>query len=259
MRYKNNIFQAKDFNFIEKYINKADEQTLVIFDIDDVLITSRDEILKPYNNEFAERLEQNLESRFSEEDCLRLWSTIWLQRRNDLVEPQIIPLINKLILRKIKILSLTNSWTGSFGDIKSIEDWRIEELSRFGYNFGVCWEEQKIDIELKPKYPNRFPLFKQGILFTCGISKGQTLKYFMKKISWIPKKIIFIDDILENIYSVENYATEIGIDFLGFQYTSVKDQQIWPLNRIRAQIQFKTLENEKIWLSDAEVDKRYTT
>ena len=129
---------------------------------------SIDEILKPYNNEFAEQLERELESRISEEECLKLWSLIWLQRKNIPVDTQIIFSINKLALKGIKILALTNTWTGVFGHINSIEDWRIKELNGFGYNFEACWPKERIDIELKPKDPGRSPLFKQGILFTCG-------------------------------------------------------------------------------------------
>jgi hypothetical protein len=88
------------------------------------------------------------------------------------------------------------------------------------------------------------------------LPKGEVLKAFLDYAELSPKKIIFVDDKEKNLKSVEAFAREAKIPFIGFQYTAIVDRSKSLLNEKRAQLQFEVLEKEHKWLSDEEADKQ---
>ncbi len=252
------ITQTSNLTPIEAALKQAGLDTLVIFDVDDVLITAKDQILQPSHHKFAKKLEEGLESRHSEEEAQKLWSIIWLARMDELVDPQMVPLIKEAQAKGLKVMALTNAWTGTFGSIPSLEDWRVEELATFGYIFKDSWNQlqPKIFEKLNSKDPKRFPVFKSGVVFTCNLQKGKILKAFLHYANLSPQKIIFIDDKRKHLESVEAFAKEERIPFIGFEYTAVADKPKAFLNEKRAKLQFEVLEKEHKWLSDEEADIR---
>jgi len=153
---------------------------------------------------------------------------------------------------------LTNAWTGTFGKIASLEDWRIQELRDLGIDVSKSFDTKQplIFPHLKSKALKRFPIFKQGCLFTCNIAKGDILKAFLQYIGWNPHHIIFIDDKHKHLESVENFCKQAGIAFTGFHYTAVEKMPKTPLNQQIANYQFKVLEQKNRWLSDREAITR---
>lgn len=252
------IIQTPNLTPIETAIKKADSSTLVVFDVDDVLITAKDQILQPSNKKLLEILNKGLESRYSEKAAQKLWSIILLERVDEPVDPQMVSLIKETQARGIKVMALTNAWTGSFGNIPSLEEWRVRELEDFGYTFKDSWStlKSKIFSDSKSKDPKRLPVFKNGVLFTCDLPKGDILKVFLKHASFLPKKIILVDDKRKHLKSVEAFSRDVGILFIGFEYTAVADRPKSPLNEKRAQLQFEVLEKEHKWLNDKEADIR---
>ncbi|MBX9787187.1 MAG: DUF2608 domain-containing protein [Alphaproteobacteria bacterium] len=252
------ISKTSDLVPIELAIKQADSETLVIFDVDDVLITARDQILQAAHKKFLEGLNKGLESRLSEEEAQKLWGIIWLARSDEPVDPKMVSLIKEAQSKGLKVMALTNAWTGPFGVIPSLQDWRIEELEDFGYVFKDSWKTLKAKTfeALKSKDPERFPVFKEGVVFTCNLPKGEVLKALLDYANLSPKKIIFVDDKEKNLKSVEAFAREVKIPFIGFQYTAVVDRPKSLLNEKRAQLQFEVLEKEHKWLSDEEADKQ---
>jgi FMN phosphatase YigB (HAD superfamily) len=250
--------KTNDIHRIQTEINQANPETLVIFDVDDVLMTGKDQILQPVNHKFAEKLEEGLESRHSENEAQKLWSIIWLARLEKPVDPQMSPLIEALQEKGIRVLALTNAWTGPFGNISSLENWRVKELNSLGYHFEKSWPQlqTKVFMRLTTKDPQRFPTFIDGILLTCGVPKGEVLQAFLAYAGLAPQKIIFIDDKRKNLESVEKTAESLSIPFVGIEYTAVKDAKEEPLDKARAEFQFEVLEKEQKWLSDQEAEVR---
>jgi hypothetical protein len=248
------IIKTNDYKVIESYISKADHDTLVIFDVDDVLLHPKDEILKKLNKPFLEVLEKEMEERLPESETQDLYSLILLQRIVEPVDKRMTALIQRLQKKKIKVIALTNCATGSFGKINALQNWRIFELKRLGYDFGEPWRSTHEQFFKGAKDIKRPPLFKKGVVFTSGVSKGAALEAFLAYANLRPKKIIFIDDKRKYLESVEEYTTIEGIEFLGIEYTMVKDSKIDPLDEERAKLQFVILEEEHQWLSDEKID-----
>ena len=181
---------------IETALKKAGSDTLVIFDVDDVLLQPKDQLLKMQNKPYLEEIEKEVETRLPKTKVQELYSLIFIHRQIEPVDKKLISLVIKTQKKGIKTLALTNCFTGSFGKISSMQNWRIQELTRLGYHLDQSWAgfKEKVFDKLPSKEPNRFPIFKQGVIFTSSASKGEVLKAFLSYVDFTPKKILFIDD-----------------------------------------------------------------
>jgi len=251
------IVQTQDLDSVIKSIEKADKNTLVIFDVDDVLVTAKDQILQPMYKNYNNSLAKEIEKRHSKAEAENLWSIILLAYADELVDPRLPLLIRDIQAREVKLLALTNLLTGSFGKILSIEDWRIARLEHFNIRFSDSWIglPQKRFMNFNPKDPRRFPAFKKGVLFAAGFPKGEVLQAFLHYSNFKPKMIIFIDDKQHHLESIESFCSKQEIDFVGFEYIAVKSKSHSTLNESRAKYQFDVLEKMHKWLSDEEANQ----
>ncbi|KJV80308.1 hypothetical protein RHORCCE3_1228 [Rickettsia hoogstraalii str. RCCE3] len=71
------------------------------------------------------------------------------------------------------------------------------------------------------------------------------------------KKIIFIDDDLEYLKSVEKICLELNIDFQGIHYGAAKIAPLPILDKEKEQLRYEILEKEHIWLLDKELEERF--
>ena len=252
-----NIVQTTTLSPFQMAVKDADCNTLIVFDIDDVLLTAKDQILQPTNKEYNNKLALEIQNRIPTQEAENLWSIILLSFQDEVVDPKMVNIIQNLQSRNIKALGLTNLLTGSFGKISSMEDWTVTRLNKHHINFKLSWNNiNTIEfVNLTPHDKNRYATFKDGISFASGLPKGSVLKAFLNYVKIKPKKIIFIDDKLSNVESIQSYCLEQKIEFSGFHYTAVKDKLQKPLNEKRAQFQFKILEKDHKWLSDQEADQ----
>lgn len=256
--------QIDNIEDIKNLLNReANKETLVIFDVDDVLIIPKDQILQAQNRKRLEKLNQRLEESVGKENADIFYSIIFMQRDNGPVDIKMKDIISELQSKGIKVLALTNCFTGSFGDIESMEDWRYYELKKHGYHFDLSWRAlkpkvftglEKIGKGLSAK-SSSMPVFKSGIVFTNAVSKGQALKAFLQYAGIRPHKIIFVDDKRKHLKSVEELAKSHNIPFIGIEYTAASNIPTSSLNEKRADLQYKILEKAKKWISDSEADE----
>jgi hypothetical protein len=95
------------------------------------------------------------------------------------------------------------------------------------------------------------------MLFADGADKGQVLKAFLSKIPQYKfKKVIFIDDKVKNLKSVEKVCKETGTQFIGVEYSYYKFKKHPIFDPERAKKQYKTLVLEKRWISDKEMESQ---
>ena len=81
-------------------------------------------------------------------------------------------------------------------------------------------------------------LYRHGIIFTGNNDKGETLLSFLKTLNYYPKKIIFIDDKMYHIRSVEAALQNTNIEYIGIRYTGC-DHYINHFNATKADIQLQ--------------------
>lgn len=243
------IIQTSTLAPIEAALKKADADTLVIFDVDGVLI-------EDYEKKFRNYI-QEIEEKYEETKADELLSILYLNSKNKLIDSQISKVIEELQNKKINVLFLTACDTGSWGKMTSLEEWRIHDLKSFGIDTSRSFRDVKaVTFTFIPsKDPKRFPCFQEGIVFTCHLPKGKLLKAFLKYTGLSPKKIIFIDDKRSNLESIEEFCKETGKKHTGFEYTAFTERPKLPLDEKRAHLQFEILEKEHKWLSDDEANE----
>jgi hypothetical protein len=238
------IIQTNDTKVIEKILASIDTDTLVIFDVDEVLLQYFD-----HKNRVREKIKKISCSQQDEADLY--WSIISRDQKVTLVDEKFPALIQNLQSRGIRVCALTQCNTGAFGVIKSMATWRIQALLEKGIDFKKSWPSIEDRVNFGGYERARF---QEGVIFASDYQKGEILKAFLNQINIHPKRIVFIDDNLENLQSVENCAKEKNIKFVGFEYNVVKNRPIQPLNEEREKLKFDVLKKEKKWISDSEAD-----
>lgn len=243
---------------IEKTLHDADKDTLVITDVEGVLYTPVDQILQPQHKKILKKLQKEIEGRIGKKEAYKLYGTILKTRKDRPANKKLPHLIKSLQKKGVRVIALTSCGTNSFGAIPAVDIWSINKLESMGYNLNQSWRGFKVEQFSSfqpPKHKNSTPTFKRGILFTCGVDKGEVLKAFIKKHDLEFSKIIFIDDKMPNVSSVEKVSQDLGLTFEGFYYTESQSWDSSPLNLKRAKLQLIHLEKENRWLSDKEVEQ----
>jgi len=254
------IYSLKPF---EEAIKFTDQDSLVIFDVSNVIFINKD----PGERKFKkERLNAKTINSLQKEGSYyfslldrklrdQLWSIRKAAYREMLIDPNIVNLIHNLQVRSVKTIALTRCLVGREGQTPPLQQLRIKKLFAHGIDFSKSFSFNHPLIFKQFSYEKRFPIFEKGILFTTfATTKGKLLKAFLEKINWSPNKIIMIDDDKENLNSVATELKNFNIPFIGFEYkeatkfTAFFDKDI-------AEFQMKYLVENKKWLTAKEAAK----
>ena len=251
-----NIIHTKDFSIVHAIMHASDQNTLVVFDVDEVLLTASDQILQ--NHAYANEKLWAISEQVGLPEFWNLISILFMQRKAKHVDMKFVPLLNELKNRGIKTIALTNCQTSGVGQMSSMKDWRLNELKNLGYHFEDSWQNtpEIIFEDLLTEYEGTFPIFAEGVLFTNNIPKGKVLQAFLAYKQYMPHKIVFIDDRLEYLESVREIAKEAAIPYTGIHYTTMDTGNKHNLCEKRASLQLEVLMKEKIWISDKDADER---
>ena len=233
---------------------QVDRGGLIVFDIDEVLITTEDQILLPSSDEvFLSCVEEAFKGAKNEKErslIVDRLSLLFLLPKRRLIEESSPAFVKALRKQSVKVIALTSCYTGRVGVVESVERWRIDHLNQLGFSFASSFPQCKriefTDIAQPKKTP---PLYEDGVLFSKGYSKGEVLQVFLDEVSFTPSEIIFIDDLECNLDSVEQVAKEMNIPFRGFHFTGAK-RFAKPLNKKRMIFQLNHLMETGEWLPD---------
>lgn len=264
--YTNFIQEVYNLNKIKDVIKviSNDQTVLAIFDVDDVLImpSQEDDFRHPYRIELFKLIIDQINN--NPKDIEILESVLISNRKQVLIDADIINVFEELHASNTHTIALTAMGTGKFGIIQSMEEIRIKELNKVGISFVPLapFKDKNLFEELKnvPKFlvePKGTPSLDSGIVFTAGIDKAVTLEYIFKTYNYFPKTIIFVDDLLYNLESLQKLATKLNINFYGFHYKAaslvslpvIEDQKL-------EQLRFSILKKEHRWLSYSELNNR---
>lgn len=236
---------------IKEAVDRLDQNSLVLFDIDQVLLTRSDMIFQQGVHEQVKRLYDRFLATHSKDEVKRLDSIVWMQSPEQIVDQKMLILIREIQQRKIPVMALTKAGSGRYGCIASFEEYRADALKKFGFDFSSSFfgMRKKSFDEFKVSHP---PVFTRGVLCTGRVGKGEALRAFLQYINFSPKRILFVDDLLENISDVEKVCEEKHIGFEGFVYTEVQERPVPTFHQELVDFQIAVLEKEGRWLPDHE-------
>lgn len=253
-----NIMTISDFVPLTKLLEESGRDTLVIFDVDHVLIMPTDEYTLN-RHPYRKQLWEELESRLSEEDMKALYGLTASKAKWRLVDPGIIEIFTYLKKRQIPSMALTSIYTGKFGTIEKLEDWRIKHLHDLGFDFANLTPIQEEMLLYELEEQGGVPMLKSGIILTAQVDKGRVLEYVLRRSNYYPKTIIFIDDMLNNLESLEKLSAKLKTKFHGFHYIAASNIPIPVIDKKIEKLRFQILEKEREWLNYQELAERNPT
>jgi hypothetical protein len=232
--------------------------TLVLFDLDYVLIAPKDAILRPcgeINNLRKKQFDRikeatNQKTRImsdAEVPEFDFFLSIIIQNMNsECVDAALSPIVKEVQDLNIPIIALSHSQPRRLGLVKDYIISKSESLKRLGVNLDNKHFNPSSPIEMIGKH---HPAYDKGLLFTDGAKKGPTLMAFLKSQNYTPSRVIFVDDRLKMLLSVGEACDEIGIPFHGIHYEQlfkkgeVVDEEV-------GVFQFTHLLKNEVWLND---------
>ena len=240
------IYETDTFTSFFSACEDFSEKSLVVLDVDQVLIEPSDAILRPSNRRMLLELRTKHGSHLSSQEMAEISSISSLQDRSFLLDPDSLDFVHHIKARNIPIIALTATSVVGFGKIPSVPDWRVQDLARFGFTFDTHFQEHPfIELaQLSGKGPS--PIFKSGILFTGGYPKGDVLQAFLDTVGFHPDKVLFVDDRLYNLISV---TQKLETDVQAFLYLGAEKVPNSVHPEI-AELQIRTLLEEERWLTD---------
>lgn len=239
---------------LETILEKATSNTMVIFDVDEVLVYPTNLVQLQAASPFWEATMFDIEKRLGKIQRDLLHSIMLLQSDWKLTDAALPSIIKNLQKRKIQVLALTSFRRGEMGNIQSIEDWRSLQLKKYGMDFSITTGLPKSYFEinrLKRSDGTKKPVYKDGIIYTDLHSKSDVLDSFLEQAKFKPNEIIFIDDRLSNVLDLENYCKSANINFIGIHDDRILKKYI-SFDENLGKYQFHYLEHHRVWLNDEE-------
>lgn len=201
------IQEISHFHEIEAY---ADSNTLVLVDIDDTLLVPAQMLgsdawfehrLGSYSKEY--KFEVALEKTLAEWEAIRHLSQM------ELVEPEIRTVIASMQEKKIPIIGLTIQGLAlATRTVLQLRDQNVDLSKTSPFNEDYCFSVEGHTV-----------LYRQGILFTSGKSKGLSFFQLSERFGGAPKRLLAIDDKLKHLEHIEKEAKRLGIEFIGLRYS----------------------------------------
>ena len=266
---KSDIKKVYNLDLLKKEIKNLDENSLVIFDVDQTLFVSeghRDNFANKKAQAIWRPLFDKLRRCTKAEGNNYLRHEMFFNSKRIPLDENIASIIETIKESKAKVIALTMAATGEIDSFGRLEILRFTDLKSLGIDFSNTFKEFQ-DLKLFELYYHgesseskddphfsRHPVFYKGILLTAWYKKGEILRTFLDKVNWWPKKIIFIDDRLKYLKSVKKIAQERNIDFLGLEYRAAEVAPVDIEPKI-AEFQMYYLMKDRKWISENEAKK----
>lgn len=190
------IVPTRTLHSIENHL--IDEETWVVFDVDMTLIVPVEPILwGSFYDGFIAMARRAIPD-FGIRDRKYYRNIIMNDAEYMLIDPSSKELIASLQRRGANVIALT-ALEFEFAD------WRLNQLKNLGIDFS--------------KGPaSDFYCYKEGILFSDNLSKGDVLVDFFNYHGIRPKRVIFFDDAMKFLKSVDSALEKEGILVTCYHY-----------------------------------------
>ncbi|MBX9697091.1 MAG: DUF2608 domain-containing protein [Alphaproteobacteria bacterium] len=250
------------FSDARDLFEKADHNTLIIFDVDSCLVHPLDLCLWGENNnaEVSESAWKDLVQRYKNLQnpvlVARKKSQIMQNAEVGVFETTLRKMIYKNKAEKLggRFMATSPLKAGSYGEIAEIGEWLYDHLNRFGYDFIAFFDESLSPSFDKKIFKEPLPTFYKGILLRGGHPIDLVLEQFLDQTLEAGQKVIlFLND----------HATLIKLDqkfqYKPYQFRGIHYQKYDPnpfnfqceREIIDYQLDFLMLHNQ--WLEESRV------
>ena len=244
------ITPCPSLDFFKEQVRAVEKNSLIVFDVDETILTSQDKILRPCGKTFLKNYisEAMRKGFFGKRPYAELRNLVISSMRTELFDPSIVSFIAELQQRGVAVIALTAMKTGTIKENLRSEEWRYNQLLAYGIDLSSSFSSHP-DLELMVSQETGKPRFYKGIICTDGVPKGACLKAFLDQLQYTPTKIYFLDDCLDFVESVQESMDAMNIPCDGFHYTYFDNVQESVDEEVAA-YQLQTLFTESQWISD---------
>ncbi|MDF2578403.1 MAG: hypothetical protein K0S74_1887 [Chlamydiales bacterium] len=257
------IESISSFDPVFEFLSDVKNDDLIVWDIDHTLVNFADNVLRWQTHQRAECDRLNAEAiakycRYPEDKAyLKFISSQAISHASYELTDQRLPSFIKILQSKeAKVIALTHSVTGKYGIIPDFVDWRITQLQQLDLNFSNVFGQtnQVLKFYVDENKQDCPSIYHSGILVTGGhMDKGTLLIQFLNKVNFKPRRVIFIDNKLSNLESVNNALAQQSIPCYSFLY-SIAPPQVH-LDVELGLFQFEYLYQNEKWLTDPQAQQ----
>ena len=231
-------------------IKKSNSSTLLLFDIEDVLIVPLPEydMHHPYRKLLLSQYKKTL----SKQQIDEMLSIVLANRKVKFVDKDTAKIFDYIKKHHIPATILTKCSTKSYGVIANMADFRMNEIKKLGLDFAQLSPFTKDAILPDmvtdgPEKQVKTPIIKAGMIFTSRLNKAKVLEVILKQYNFYPTKIIFIDDKLKNLHALEDLSKKLHIDFVGYEFTGAQNLPKYSIDVQKEESCFHTLREQHVW------------
>lgn len=214
------IYTTKTLDPLISLLPCCTEKTLVIFDINGVLVKKRLPLRVPEINPLP-LYKHNIQhdtwiiQKMVQDRDFQESMHVYLELRF----PYLPTMIHELQQKHVPVIALTNSNINTVSALPWGPGSRLAMLQVFDYHFErsfpKAYDYHAFAHGQKGGKGHAKPCCWQGVVFTQGCEKGKALASFLACVEFQPTTIIFVDDHMNNIESVKVYAAHYGCHFYG--------------------------------------------
>lgn len=205
------------------YLKSLNKEDLAIFDIDMVLIQPDDPTFQMATMQSHLSTAQKIIAQVPQEKLAIFFTLMTTSCGACLVDPFCLQVLSTLRKNQVPTMALTGNFTGKFKEIENLEERLLDSLSKLGIDFSLNPPYKELITFQESTSRGNYPTYREGVLFVNGMfhSKGEALTRFLTKINYMPKKIIFIDDLEKHLKTVEAslHIYNSSIEYLGLLFT----------------------------------------
>ena len=144
LRVRHEITQVNDMKEVFDAFNDADSNTLVIFDVDMVLIQPSDPAFQMANMKRFSAISKRIMKEVPTDKQMMFLSLMTISSDPVLIDDRTPQFLDQIIRRGVPAMALTANLTGKFGTIPNMEQWRVDGLRQLGIDFTKTAPCQKV-------------------------------------------------------------------------------------------------------------------
>ena len=237
---------ALDSSNMKEMIKWIDKDTTIIIAVDDVITIPKSKMFAVGTNPNQQFI-NNLVSLSKQQSAYKTVIANWFQQRQiKLVDENWISFIENAKAKGATIYGLCSM------PIINIEEKRYLELKHLGINFSSEVNKQsKLIISSKQKWVSNF---YKGIIFIGPYSKAQTILDFIRVTNHIPRKLLVIDSIYNDLFKIDNSLKIFNMYFYNVHYQGARNALDNPNPNVVKLQQQQLILNLK-WLEDDAAEK----
>lgn len=220
----------------QEIINSSNE-TIVLLDVGGTLLAYPDAVLHPAHESWKYDWFQTHYPNISKKDKIAfdkvILGTLDRWKLHDARWPEVVVQAQDLGVKVVAFtkVALDRSMRGSRAQILR--------------NLGIPFKNDLPELSSGHLYE-----YAQGVIETEQKLKGPVLKEIISSLATLPNKIIFVDDQMKQIKSVDDACRELEIPCVAFHYIPVENAP--PLDEKIADYQLSTLVRENRWVFESE-------